>query len=315
MIAKEMNYHPNSSAAALKRKELRIAAAFPGTTDDNRFYYTGIWQGIRDFFTSHRDLNVRCIEAPYSGEINNHSDELAELMDHTGLNGLLSVGYLDNRGKISLQSLINKNVPVVLVTNDLPLSGRLCCVQPDYRITGRMLAEFISGRIPREAGILIWAGDLLMPSHYTIVEGFDSYLAGKGLKNPVYKIHASGNKETDMENLMRTFRQKSPAACCCVNARGSVLLGTAITGAGLAGKIVSVGSDLFEENLRFLQNGVFTNLLHKNTYLQAYVASKCLVDFLLKDIRPPTDVIYVNSEMVFESNAPMYKNGFTQLLL
>jgi LacI family transcriptional regulator len=314
-IAKEMNYRPNVSAAALKRKQLRIAAAFPGNTEDSRYYYAAVWQGIRDFFNTAGDLNIKCIEVPYYNGIKNHADELADLMSHTEISGLLSIGYLDNRGQVSLNRLIEKKIPVVLLTNDIPLSGRLCCVQPDYRISGRMMAEFITHQIPREAGILLFAGDVLIPSHYSIAEGFDSYIADKGLTNPVYKIHASGEKETDREQLLRILRQKKPAACFSVYARGSVLLGNVVKEAGLAGKITAVGSDLFEENFRFLQEGVFTNLLQKNPYMQAYVAAKCLSDYLLKDIRPPTDIIHVGSEIVFQSNAPMFKSGFTQLLL
>jgi LacI family transcriptional regulator len=314
-IAKDANYLPNSSAAAIKRKQLRVAAAFPTTTNDNRFFYTAIWQGIRDFFASQADLNIRCIEVPFSGIINSYSDEITELMDHTEIHGLISVGFLDNHGKISLQSLIDKDIPVILVTNDIPLSGRLCCVQPDYRITGRMLAECITRQIPIDAGIMIWAGDVLMPSHYMIVEGFDSWLYDKKLGNPLYKIHVSGSKDMDMENMMRTLKQKAPAAACCINARGSVIMGNAIVKTGLAGKIVSVGCDIFEENLRFLRDGVFTNLIHKNAYLQAYMASKYMVNYLVKDIRPPSDLIYVNSEIIFESNASICNNGFTQLLL
>jgi LacI family transcriptional regulator len=315
-IAKQINYRPNSSAAALKRKrQLTIAAAFPGDTDDSRFYYSGIWKGVRDFFNTMGDMNISCIEVPYYGGISNHADELADLMGHTEIHGLLSSGYLDNRGSVSLLGIIARDIPAVLVTNDLPFSNRLCCVQPDYRITGRMLAEFISGRIPKDGGILICAGDLLIPSHYAIVEGFDAYIADKGLGNPVYKVHSSGSKETDMEALSRTLEQKRPAAACCVSARSSVMLGTAIAGAGLAGRIVAVGSDLFEENFRFLREGIFTNLLHKNTYMQAYVAAKCLADYVVKDIRPAADMIYVDSAIVFESNMSMYQNGFSRLLL
>jgi LacI family transcriptional regulator len=314
-IAKEINYRPNASAAALKRKQLRIAAVFPGNTEDNRYYYAAVWQGIRDFFNTTGDMNIKCIEVPYYNGSNNYVDEIAELMDHTEISGLLSMGHLDNRGQVSLNRLIDKKIPVVLLTVDIPLSGRLCCVQPEYRISGRMMAEFITRQIPADAGILIFAGDVLLPSHYSIVEGFDSYLADKGLNNPVYKVHASGEKETDQARLLRTLRQKAPAACFCVYARGSVLLGNAVREAGLVGKITAVGSDLFEENFRFLQEGVFTNLLQKNPYMQAYVAAKCLSDYLLKDIRPPTDIIHVGSEIVFQSNASMFKSGFTQLLL
>jgi LacI family transcriptional regulator len=92
-------------------------------------------------------------------------------------------------------------------------------------------------------------------------------------------------------------------------------MGEAITETALSNKIIAVGSDIFRENLNYLKRGTFTNLLHKNTYIQAYVAAKCLVNFLLKDISPSKEIINVGSELVFQSNAFMFKNGFSQLLL
>jgi LacI family transcriptional regulator len=313
-IAKQINYRPNSSAAALKRKQLRIAAAFPDIKDDNRFYYTGIWQGVRDYFNTVRDWNIACVEIPYetrAGSI----DKLPDHPEMEKINGLLTAGYLDRYGEISIQGFVEKNIPVVLVTNDIPQSGRLCCVQPEYRVTGRMLAECITRQIPPDSEILLWAGDKLSPSHSAIVRGFYSYLTDKGLGNPVHKLYSSWVKKTDQESMTLALAQKKPAACCCVNARGSVLLGKAIAETGRAGNIIAMGSDVFKENLACLKGGVFTNLVHKNTYMQAYVAAKCLVDYLVKDIRPSTDIVHVGSEIVFQSNASMFKNGFSQLLL
>jgi LacI family transcriptional regulator len=316
-IAKKIDYRPNSSAAAIKRKHLRIAAVFPGTGNDNRFFYTGIWRGIRDFFNTAVDLNISCLEVPYKSKngYDVNAGELSGLLENIKPDGLLTLGALGREGELSIQPFIEKNIPVVLATNDIPRSGRLCCVQPEYRITGRMLAEFVTRQIPGDTGILIWAGDIKVPSHYLIVEGFDSYLRDKGLPNPVYKVYSGGAKRGDRENMLGAIRENNPGACCSVNARGSVLLGNAVREAGLADRIVAVGSDLFRENLRFLRDGVFTGLLHKNSYMLAYVAAKYLVDFLVKDIPPPADTIHVGSEIVFQSNASMFKNGFSQLPL
>jgi LacI family transcriptional regulator len=308
-IARQIDYRPNSSASALKRRQLQIGAAFPGVADDSRFYYAGIWQGIRDYFNAARDLNISCVELPFAG------GGLGEPEKDTEMDGLLTVGYLDHHGAVSLKGFIDRHIPVVLVTNDLPLSGRLCCVEPEYHITGRMLAEFITRQIPAGADILVWAGDRESPSHSATIKGFDSYMADKQLPAGVRKIYSGGTVERDRETLVRALGQKNHAACCCVNARGSVLLGEAVTETGLAGGIVSVGSDIFKENLRFLDEDVFTALVHKNTYLQAYLAAKCLVEYLVKDIPPPAELIHVGSEIVIQSSAPMCRNGFSQLSL
>jgi LacI family transcriptional regulator len=147
------------------------------------------------------------------------------------------------------------------------------------------------------------------------MEGFDSYLRDKGLPNPVYKVYSSGIKQRDGENMLSAIRENKPGACCSVNARGSVLLGNALRGEGLTDRIIAVGSDLFRENLRFMRDGVFTSLLHKNSYMLAYVAAKYLVNFLVKDMSPPADTINVGGEIIFQSNASMFNNGFSQLLL
>jgi LacI family transcriptional regulator len=314
-IARSIGYSPNSGAAALKRKPLTIAAVFPGTTEDGRYYYTDVWKGLRTMFNTARDFNINYIETPYYNGVNNHSDELTQLLETSKIDGLLSEGWTDNRGKLSLQRFIDANIPVTLVTNDLPFSSRFCCVQPNYRITGRMLAEFIVRQIPPGAGILIGAGDVLMPSHYLTVEGFDSWLREKGLANPVYKVHTQGSKTETQKHLVRVLQEKNISAAVCVNARGSVILAQALIEAGMAGKIIAVGSDLFEENFRFLSDGVFTSLLNKNSFMQAYIAAKCLIDYLARGITPPNDSIYVGSEIVFQSNAAMYQDGSSRLLL
>jgi LacI family transcriptional regulator len=314
-IAKKINYRPNSSAAALKRKQLQIVAAFPGTNDDNRFYYTGIWQGVRDYFNTVSDLNINCIEIPYKNYINDSTDELSNLPDDAEIHGLVTVGYLDQRGEFSIQRFIERNIPVALVVNDAPNLDRLCCVQPEYRITGCMLAEFITRQIPPTSSILLWAGDPRVPSHYMIVEGFLSFMMERNLPNPVHKVYSFGTHEADRKSLSEAFLQKKPGACYCVNARDSVLMGAAVREAEMSGKIIAIGSDLFRENFRFLKDGIFTNLVHKNPYLQAYLAGKYLTDYIVKGIRPPAELIYVGSELVFQSNVSMFKNGFSQLLL
>ncbi|WP_320127899.1 LacI family DNA-binding transcriptional regulator [uncultured Sphaerochaeta sp.] len=314
-VANECGYRPNSVAASLKRKTVRIAAAFPGPTEDNRFFFTYVWEGVREYIREVSDFNIELIEVPYYKGVNNHADELSELINHREFDGLLTVGYTDMGGKISLQQFKNKNIPVVLIANDLPQSGRLCCVQPNYQIVGRTLAELILRQIPAGSGILLCAGDLLIPAHNQIVQGFDAYLDEHHLDNPVYKVHANKIKQEVYDHIVRELKRENVKACCCVNARSSVLLGEALVETGKAGHIIAVGSDLFDENINFLSSGVFTNLLLKNPYRQAYMAAKFLLEYLIRGTQPSMEVLYVGSEIVFQSSLPMYENDSYRLII
>lgn len=315
-IARQCNYHSNTVAASLKRKTVRVAAAFPGPTEENRFYYTYVWEGVHDYLNSMSDFNIELIEVPYYNGINNQADELTNLLKRTEVDGLLTADCTDSYSKAALLQFKKKGIPIILVGNDIMQSGRLCCVQPNYQIIGRTLAELLMRQIPDDGGILLCAGDVMIPAHFNVVQGFDAYMQDNNLKNPVYKIHANKIKQEVYDYMVHELQNRENiTACCCVNARGSVMLGQALKETNKAGNVVAIGSDLFEENLEFLRNGVFTNLLNKNPYSQAYLSAKYLVEYLLRNVRPPQDTVYVGSEIVFQSSLPMYENGSYRLLI
>lgn len=308
-IARDAQYRPNAVAASLKRKAVTIAAVFPEPSEENRFYFSSVWEGVRDHMRSVSDFNIRLVEMPYVRGLGNQEAEIAELFENGELDGLLTVGFTDDFGQAALAKFGRMNIPFVLVGDDLPQSGRLCCVQPNYPVIGRILAELLSRQIPASGSILLCAGRVAMPSHYLVVLGFDEYLRERGLDFPVYKIHTETYGDESRRLLVRELeRHADIAACACVNARGSVMLGRALVEAGKAGRMPAVGSDLFPESLAFLRDGVFTNLLHKNQYHQSRMAAGILVDYLLRDIRPSDSVFYVGSEVVFQSAIPMYSS-------
>jgi LacI family transcriptional regulator len=315
-IANQLHYKPNTVAASLKSKSKVIAQVFPSSTAEYRYYFSHIWEGGRDYIRSVRDFNIDVIETPYYNSENNLAEELSILRGNSELDGLVAFGNMNSQAKSELDAIIAEGVSVILVGSDIPQSGRMLSVMPNYRIIGKMLAELIVRQTPKNAEILLCAGDVALSSHYLIVEGFDEYLSEKNLGNPVYKIYTTFNNENDYGKIIRELeRHPEIAACMSVYARGSVFMGHAIKNSGRAGSIIAIGSDIFEENVQFLKEGVFTNLLEKNPYQQAYTATRLMVDHLLRGATPAESVLHVGSEIVFQSNLEMYDNGFYRLLL
>lgn len=310
-IAKQNNYRPNIVAASLKRKTLRIAAAFPEAVEDNRFYFPQVWKGVRDCLHSRRDFNIELLELPYRKGEGRQEEELERLHAEGGIDGLLTLGFSDDFGSVSLTRFNRLNIPMVLVGDDVPQSGRLCCVQPNYQVVGRMLAELVVRQIPAGASILICAGNASMPSHYLALMGFDDYLRERGLENTVYKIHTGAFGRDGAAVIVREL-EKHPdvVACVSVTARCSFMLGLALIELARVGNMIAVGSDLFDENIAFLADGVFTNILNKNQYYQSHLAASILVEYLLRDVAPANDVMFVGSEVVFQSALPMLEAGY-----
>ena len=314
-VASELGYKPNTAAASLKRKTLWVAASFPGPNANSRHYYKFIWDGIVDWFKIKRDLNVELIQLPYYSGSTSHANVLQRLLAERTVDGLLTTGETDYDALAAIKRFSSNNIPVILVSTDATETERLCCIQPDYNIIGHMMAELITNQISPEGNILLCAGIKNNPSHYLIANGFDAYIAENNIYNTVYKCHPEGVDDTALKRL-KTEILSTPnlKACAAVNAQGSLLLGKALSDLALP-NIMSVGNDMFNENLNSLKSSVFTNLINKRPYTQAYTAARYMTEYLISCQIPPSNNIYIGSEVVFKSSLMMYTNKFTGQML
>lgn len=307
-IAKELNYRSNTVAASLKRKPYCIVALFPQETGENRYYYADIWNGFRDYMKTLTDFNIEAVEIPYKDEPNIEPIErrLSELSSEKQIDGIISVGYSSAGIVPPVKMFSDAGIPVVLVGNDNENIDRFCCVQTQYMILGEILGEILTSKLEEQDEVLLCTGNDPIPSHFLIVNGFDSYINKHGIKNRIIRI--SGNDSRTYDKICEQLStNKNIKSCSSVTARGSVFLGKAIEAFGRRREIVAVGSDLFPENMCYLEQGIFSNLLHKNTYRQAYEATKYLTDYLMRNVYPPSKNVYIRGEVLFRSSIPMYQ--------
>ncbi|MFA6508393.1 MAG: LacI family DNA-binding transcriptional regulator [Treponemataceae bacterium] len=313
--AKECGYKPNHVASALKRKTLRVVAAFPGPMKSNSYFYPFIWQGVRDYLQEISDFNVEFLEIPYYEGINDQADELNAILDRYpgGIDGLITVGHVGvvgQRGEAAIRRFVDSGIPVMLACDELKGVKPFGVVLADYDITGRMMAEVLFSQIPSDGDVILLSGDHMLPPHAGVVEGFDAFVKENGIGNRVVKINGYRSMDDVRLRTEEALRGcKNPAAVCCVYARGSVMLADLVRSKGLIGKIKAIGSDIFEENIRNLRDGVLSSVVYKNPYRQAYLAARILMNFLIKGEKPSPDVQYVESIMVFRSNLAFYESG------
>ncbi len=315
-IALEMGYQPNAIAAGLKRKSMSIAVVLPVRTSMNRFYFHYQWDGIRDYIDTLRDYNVEMIAAPYYDTQLVPATLLETLLSERKLHGLITTGFVNAAGAAVLRRFNEAEIPVVLLGSDVPDIRRLCSVQAPYEIIGAMMAEQLWLQARGQKGkYLIGTGSAQISSHYRVVDGFRRFLTDKHLENDLLPIAAESFSERSSEHYVKALQTEHCVGCCAVSARDSVALAEALLQSGLAGHVPAIGSDVFPENVQYMHTGVFNNLLQKNPYQQAYVAAQYMAEYLLQGKHPSKDIVTVGGEMVYQSNLPLYDNGFYRLLL
>lgn len=190
-------YRINTVASALKRGNLRIVAAFPAPEGKNRFFYSSVWQGFRRCMAELHDYNIEIVELPYyPGTEHDQSEVLFSCYkNYQGeIDALITIGRFDSLCTRVIQTYHEHNIPIFLACDDMINCKRIACVQADYTMTGRIVAELLSSQLPKNSTVLICAGNRSTPSHYQTVEGFEDYIAQNAIPLHVLKIYGYENE-------------------------------------------------------------------------------------------------------------------------
>lgn len=310
--ADELGYRPNPMASSLKRKTRKIAMLLP-----NSGYYDTVWKGARDYLGSVPNINVDCTEMPF-GENEDHAAarrRITAALQEKKIEGILITGHSELFSERDWDDFHEQGIAVSLIGADRPGSHRIYCVMPDYEIIGRTMAELVLSRIPPYGSIALCAGNPKWEPHAKVVHGFEAYMRENNAANNVYRCNTWDETDGSYLEILRMISRPDVAACCSVLSQTSVLLGRALLETKKNGVIFGVGSDLSKENIAYLQQGVFSNLIQKNPYAQGYLGAKNLVEYLMLGRHPEPDKLYVGSEVVFRSNLSMYRNKSYRSLL
>jgi len=310
-VAASLGYQPNALASSLKRKAKNVTVLLPAEGGDNRFYYPPVWRGVRDYIQESTDLNLKFTELAYPDGRRPGSEELRCLwrqLEEGKLDGLLTVGHLEAFSPAEWRRLRDAGVAVSLTSSENPAAGSICCVQPDYDIIGRTIAELILSHIPPYGSIFLCCGNPGWLAHSAIVRGFDTYLAENQAPNQVYRNYSWTMERDNYDDILRQVSRPDVAACCSVLSQSSVLLDRALEESRKAERIFAVGSDLSDENILHLRQGTLDNIIEKSPYAQGYLAAKALAEYLTRGRRPEPHTIYVGSGVVFRSNLAMYEH-------
>ncbi|MEA4934917.1 MAG: substrate-binding domain-containing protein [Lawsonibacter sp.] len=317
-IADALGYQPNAMASGLKRKTRRIAVLLPGIHGNARYFYPPLWNGVRDYLGTATDMNLEWVVLDYPLEDNPSPTiirQLREMVMEKKLDGLLTVGHMNALTPQDWETLQESGVTVVLLMSNDAFPGCLCCVQPDYDVVGRTMAELIISHIPQDSDIFVCAGNPDRLAHSLIVQGMERFLAENQARNRLILEHSWNVEESSYQKILHVLSRTDVAACCSVLSQSSVLLGRALEESGKAGRIFAVGSDLAEPNIDRLNRKIFHNLIQKNPYAQGYLGMKTLAEFLTQGKRPENNILNVGSEVVFRSNLSMYRYGSGRTLL
>ena len=311
-----MGYTTNYVASALKRKQMNIAIVLPESEVYGKYYFSYFWKGIHDYASEISGYNIQILEFPFActneGEEQHQLQKLAEVYQSWGtqLDGLLTTPVSnDSVLESALRRFVQTGTQVVLIDNDFPNCGRLCCIAPNDHNTGRLSAELMSSLLPKKEGtVLVAAGDPTSFSHRLNAEGFENYLRKHAPYLHVLSVADPVSKQNYHHTLAHIIEQHPDiVAGYSVRARNTIPLCRAARESGRLQNMCLLGSDLFPESAELLRHGILKGIVYKNPYQKGYLGLKTLFEYLIKGRAPKSSAIHVTISVILQTNLVFFE--------
>ncbi len=289
--AETLGYRRNKLAQSLGRKsQIKIGCVFPSRYS----FYPDIEAGINHAAATLADHNVRVV----SRRTENLGDEregmfIDELVEAENVSALALCPSHSTRLNQKIDELAARGVPIVTIATDAPASRRLTCVSTDSFNNGQIAGDLMCGFLREGGRTVVLTGSLDVTDHERKVSGFSSVINGcpHGIEIAhVYETHDVAAECADaVTHALQTYPElrgiyvsTSTGASAC----------QALKDQGRAGEVYLIGTDLFQQNIPFVQNGTIQALIFQNPFEQGRKAIEILYSHLSSDTRfGPTNFV------------------------
>lgn len=312
--SESVGYHRNESASLLRRRTPKVVAVLPSPDGDGRYFYASLWRGLRQFVASKSlgEISVESIPFLPGQYASTLSKVRCRLDGGEKIDGLLAFVPERDDEVHELGRIASKGVLVELVMGDCNSIDRFGAVVADYQTAGLLMAEQAANLLAspecKNEGphqVLMLSGSDDVDAHRIVAEEFVRGMAMWLPGTQVTEVRGAHERlqgvRAEVHGLLRSLR---PQFCCSVYAAGSSVLASELRDLQPAKRVFAIGSDVFQENVDALREGIFENLLYKDPEGLATRAAEMLCRALLHGEKG--SVVTGDVELVFRSNLQHY---------
>ncbi|PHQ61896.1 MAG: LacI family transcriptional regulator [Maribacter sp.] len=301
-ILKEIDYQPNPIAQNLKNNKVyRINVLMPSANDDP--YWAPAHYGILEAAKEFKPFGIIVDEFfYYPNDETSFLEKSMEALDPSP-DALLMAPLFQKEAEITFKKCQELNIPVALFDNYIKsLKGKIFIGQDLYQ-SGRVAASLIDKIIDRDARISIV--HINLEPHMELKEkGFIDYFEQKGGRHLITTYSFNTESSVDFENDTSIFFKENPtiSAMFVTNSK-TYRLKRVLERTGK--KIIVVGYDLLEQNIKCLKEGTIDFLIHQKPKQQAYLGVGYLAEHFLfgKEI-PAQDLLPI--DIITSENVQYY---------
>lgn len=302
-----MNYHVDEAASSLKRKVLTIAVALPRNHGEERFYFRGIWEGIRQAAANLGKYKVefRYFESEYS--LDKMAMELQRIYDTIldDIDGLITIS--DSEGSNEwIARFYKQGVTVVLVSSYGRVENCFCSIKVEHEKAGRLAAEYMRDICAaREGRLLVLTGNRDIFSNRRYADAFLAQMKEYDASRGIICVDGFGYDEIN-ERCREILSQEHIAGIFVCNARNTYTVCGILQDMGLE-KVFFIGTDVFHELKPYFDSGVINASIYQYNREQGSRAVEILYQYLISGSRERGQE-YLPIGLVLGSNSEYFMN-------
>jgi LacI family transcriptional regulator len=301
--AAEMGYRPNHAAQSLAKGETLLIGFVVYSKPEK--YWERVLRGVKIASDMLHDYGVVIETVITDISKPQAQDEAMRALVEKGAQAIVLSPSAPNAVAGTIDEMMGRGIPIVLLNTDVPQSSRLCCVGSDYiqagRLAGELLCRFLMGR-GKIASIVFDDSGTMTPQKLTGFREEIGRFAHVEMLGP-YLFSRTGEDVYDRAcQLLKTAR---PDAIFMTYGQVEDVA-RAIEDTGFAGRVPLVGYDATEDSLELLRRRVVSALISQEPEQQAILCVRILHDYLARDIRPKSSIIHARLDVITSQNSMYY---------
>ncbi len=304
-IASQLGYQPNLAARALSTgpASISVGVCIPR---EIRYYFDQLRDGILDEARRLEHLGLQIHYAPLERLGAGENAALAAMIDRNPRALVITPGNPEK-----LTPLINeaesRNIRVVCLDSDAPLSKRTTAVCVDAEAGGRMAAELLGRFVAPGSQVAVVTGTLEVEDHRDRTMGFSDLFKHICPGGQVIEIVEDHDDEREaFQKCYRMLEEKTDISGIYITTANCLPVCQAVIALNLSQKIKVLASDLFLEMKPYFDMGLVVGSIYARPFVQGRMAIRLIMEHLLRGRRLRSKY-YIAPEVVLRSTLHLFR--------
>ncbi|MBQ9985891.1 MAG: LacI family DNA-binding transcriptional regulator [Oscillospiraceae bacterium] len=273
-VAEELGYVVNTAAQSLARNDINLAIIMPMKWQE---YFAELKAGMESEIAALAECRVNGSFIYITDDT--RTEELCESIKETGADLIIVCSSSSALSKTVIRATENVNLPIFRVGGGVDNPGSACDVTVDAPLSGRIAADFFACAVSGEIRAAVFTGFLDIAIHKAKTESFSERI-GLYAAAPVIVCETDDNEEIAYAAVCELFEKHPDINCIYISTSTSASVCRYIEENGLAGKVLLVGTDVFDTLRENIKRGVMQATIYQNQEKVGRYAIRAAYEYL-----------------------------------